>query len=86
MKILGLTPRMTFNGEDDFNGLLFLKRIAFNLLVILKMEVVMGTLFLFIIAIALVLGWFVMIYNYSTTLIECKLASKWYYSFDATKN
>ena len=23
-------------------------------------------------------GWFVMIYTYSTTLIECKLASKWY--------
>ncbi|HBS51999.1 MAG TPA: hypothetical protein DEA62_03325, partial [Coxiellaceae bacterium] len=61
---------MTFNGEDEFNGLLFLKRIAFNLLVILKMEVVMGTLFLFIIAIALVLGWFVMIYNKLIRMIE----------------
>ncbi|EKD45659.1 MAG: hypothetical protein ACD_69C00193G0001 [uncultured bacterium] len=70
MKILGLNPRMTFNGEDEFNGLLFLKRIAFNLLVILKMEVVMGTLFLFIIAIALVLGWFVMIYNKLIRMIE----------------
>ena len=72
-------------GLDDIaRGVIFLPIISFLLIYIVPTLVVIYiTWFIFtywIYVIEALWGWFLMLYSYSTKLIECKLGEKWYIS------
>lgn len=70
-------------GLDELNkGVIFLPIISFIIIYIVPPFVILYIVWFIIkywrYVIDAIWGWYLMIYRYSTTLIECKLAEKWY--------